>query len=163
MAHLYKGQPAGSHVDGSFAHSELDAEIFNQIELRSSEDNDLILKLIAYVQSRDAAIQFVDNVDDLINESIGVVGGTDIAIAVTDSTGAIDTFSTVSQVTVEIDSDTTGGALIEGVTTYVLNLTDGQGSVNLVDGGGAGTVVLRLVDSGGTGLDITDLMTVNYS
>ena len=164
----YNGQVPGGHSNSAVAHNELKAELFNDIEdnIQAVDDalealqTDKVDPIIAFVVSMSRAIQFDPDVYNGPN-------GTPITVTVkvTTSDGTKIPFSPVTEVTVEINSDTTGGALINGAASpQIVSITEGEGTFTLINGGGgAGVVELGLIDSGASGLDVSDLATVTFT
>lgn len=162
MSRLFNGQPAGTHANSALPHNKVNAVMINTIENYLNDDDNLFISLKAWIQSHDTSIQFTDDPTDILP---GVVATPlTVEVAVTDSTGVKNTISpSATEVTVNIFSDGTGGAQVNGgAGPLVVILTNGVGTFSLEDGGSPGAVVLSLTDSGGSGLDVSDLLTVNF-
>ena len=112
---------------------------------------------------------------DVYNPAGGVTVET-VTTKITDADGKDLLIHNVTEVTVRIAADAPGAstlALPDGTpgtgagvgATIVVPFTYGVASSNVIVTavGGVGAVVLDLVDSGGTGLDVSDTATINYT
>ena len=161
MSFTIKGLPPGSHTNTAAAENELDAELFNEYEALLDSMLTTLNGVVAFIQSLDTSIQFTDEVDDQLAKSIGVP--LVVEVGVTTGDGTIEPHTAVTEVTVNLLSDTTGGALVDGGASSVVTLTNGVGTVTVTDGGAAGTIELSLTDSGGSGLVVDDIATITVS
>lgn len=151
LSHAFKGRPAGEHTNTEASHNELDAQIHNDIEDAIVLVNDDVVALINFVRGLDDSIQF--NPD--VYETPATVG-VSVVVQVTVPGGKKNPFTPHQFVDVVILEDTTSGAFINGSPGPVtIMLTDGEGTVNLW-APDAGHVKLGLIDSAGTGLDVSD-------
>lgn len=162
MAILINGNPPATHANSALAHNKMNAGLFNQYETYMDGFDNTITSIISFVQSLDSQIQFIDDPTDVLNETIGTP--LIVSMGVCLGTGEVEPFTLVTEVTVSILSDTTGGAQINGgVIPVVVPLVNGIGTVSVTAIGPAGAVELELTDSGGSGLDVSDVLTINWS
>lgn len=151
LDNAFKGQPAGEHQNTEEFHNELDAEIHNDIEEAVVLVNTDVNALLDFVRTLDSSIQFEPDVYETPPPS-----GIQVGVFVTVAGGMKNPFTPHQFVDVEILEDTTGGAFINGSPGPVtILLVDGEGSVN-VYAPAVGHVKIGLIDSGGTGLDVSD-------
>lgn len=151
LSHAFKGEPAGEHADTEAPHNELDAAIHNDIEDAIVLVNEDANGLLTFIRGLDDSIQF----DPDVYETPAMVG-MNVTIKVTIAGGKKNPFTLVQYVSVEILKDTTSGANINGSTGVVtIPLNQGEGQVNFW-APDAGHVKLGLIDSGGSGLDVSD-------
>lgn len=116
------------------------------------ENSDKINQIISYIRSTDAKIKFE------LDTYNGVQGGVAslVRIKVVNKNDILDPFSNVSGVSINV----TGSAVIS--ESNPVTITDGIGSIhvsNII----AETNTLSLVDSGSTGLDVTNTATIIFS
>lgn len=115
-----------------------------------------------YMRREEMYIQFAGDVADEYNPAGGLLT-LDISVDVTNATGNYNPMSGVTEVTVNITGGTAPGAKVNGqANTVVVAITDGRGTLT-VTATGVGTVALAMVDSGGTGLDVDETVTVNFT
>lgn len=150
-----KGADPGTHTNSALAHNELDAELFNELELYIDDALGKINSLLDFARSMDTSIQFKTSEDDTSTSAPGPVA---ITVAVTTGNGEIEPFTNVVDATVEIVSDGTVGstATIDGGTIPVTKaFSNGQFTITL-DAASLGDVTLGIVGPHVSGLDTSD-------
>jgi hypothetical protein len=142
----------------------------------SIEGDAVIQKIIAQFNSGNKAFQLPD--DDATPGIITTAGATEQNqyVCVVDGDGVVNAFDQTSQVTVEIITDATGGATIEGGSGSGASSSPGSldGAIRLVDmidgkflfkvlkGGGTGIVTVGLVDTEATGYDASSTIEIDF-
>lgn len=117
------------------------------------EDDAMIQKIIAQFNSSNKAWKLPGDINPGSNPQ-------DVLVCVVDGNSVVNSFDQLAGITVQIQADTTGGASIS--TAMPVTVVNGCATIELVPGGGAGDVVLELVDSETTGYDVSDTLTVTY-
>lgn len=120
--------------------------------------------IITWINSRDFEILYKDS--DPLSPGAGITTTT-VTIQIVDATGAANPFSNVLSVTV---TDTGGGTApgrvinttqpVSFIRSFNPRLYEAKVSISVT---GTGSFILGLTDSAGTGLVVTDTLTVNFT
>lgn len=159
MAFTIKGLPPGSHTNAALPENELDAELFNEYESLFLLFEGQLDSLTSFIQSLDTYIQFVTDTDD---DTSSVTGNFIITVAVTTGTGEVEPFTSVVDATIEIISDTTGTATIDGGVIPVTKVFSNGVFTITLNASTTGEVVLGIQGPHVSGLDVTDTHTHTY-
>jgi len=118
--------------------------------------------IVDYMGREEKYIQFAGDDGDEFNPPAGDLTF-DITIEVTNGLGNKNPLSQVTEVTVNIDGGTAGTPSVNGFgSSCVVAIEEGAGTLT-VAAASAGTVKLSLEDSGETGLDVSEKVTVKFT
>ena len=140
-----------SYAEGTLK-DQIDA---GNLEIVADAERADIDKLIAQISSANAKIIFE-------GDKAGALAGEDVEISSVDANDVVNTFDSVSEVTVTITGGTATTPTIDGGAGPVdVTVVDGVISVEIA-AAGAGTVILGL-SAGPAGIDVSDTITVTLS
>jgi hypothetical protein len=138
---------------GTFSVSPALDDGFDASSESNIEDDAIIVKMVEQFRSGNKAFVLPGDINPANDPQT-------VLICCVDGNGVVNSFEQELEVTVAIQSDATGGASI--AEAMPIKMVNGCGEITLSGGGGSGDVVLELVDSETTGLDVSDELTATF-